>query len=93
MYECHLTYENVTSGVETVLCNYAAKYGWKTSYIMDDPALGPGKRFFLTMHHDDKALLYALMQKAAMSPELPEPAREKIEHIIHDTKYNVTLAF
>lgn len=89
MYECHLTYENVTPEAEKRMRFFADVAGWKTSYITDDPTLGPGKRFFLTAHDNDLGVLYAKMKDAAYSDYLPLPVREKIEHIVHDSKFKL----
>jgi hypothetical protein len=91
MYECHITYEFTDPRTELPLVRYAKKYDWKTSYITDDPALGPGKRFFLTTHDVDLKRIYDKMKQAVNWVELPKPVRHKIEHVIHDSKYNLFL--
>lgn len=90
MYECHITFENVDSELEVRLLAYASEVGWKTSFIDGDPALGPGKRFFLTSHASNLEDMYVNMRLVSIqAPAVP--IREKIEQIVHDTKYNLYL--
>jgi hypothetical protein len=88
VYECHLTYENVDEALEVQLEKLAKQRGWKTSYIVGDPALGPGKRFFLTKHSELLLILADEMKRTVKKSPVP-PVREKIESIVHDTKYGV----
>lgn len=92
MYECHLTYEGIEPGSseEEQLLELAQTQGWKSSYVTHDPVLGPGRRFFLTGHSTDLGYLASVMRWMVANSVLP-PAREKIEHIVHDTKTGLVL--
>lgn len=93
MYECHLTFDSLSNAQLRTLEAYARLCGWKTSFIDGDPALGPGKRFFLTDHNKDAKALFTRMTQAKAGLFLKgiSPVREKIEHIIHDTKYDIKI--
>lgn len=63
---------------------------WKTSQIMGDPVLGAKPFFYLTTHRDT---LYNAQQAldtcCATLLEAGVPVvREKIEHIVHDVRYD-----
>ena len=64
-------------------------HGWKTSAIDGDPVLGTGVHFYFTAHDKEAERLlrrmtemrYALAAATGLAP-----VREKIEHVIYDTK-------
>ena len=87
MFECHITFENVDAELEGQLVKLAQHHRWKTSFIDGDPALGPGKRFFLTSHDRDCANMFNRMKEVVRSAPVA-PVREKIEEIVYDTKYS-----
>lgn len=83
MYECHITYADIGFAHVRVR-EYAERFGWKLSYIKGDPQFGHGSRWYLTCHDVSLSTIFAKMRKATQAKELPDPIREKIEHIIHD---------
>lgn len=88
MYECHITTTVAHAEEATRL---AASFGWKTSEIKRDPVLGDGSYFYLTAHHKNFREMYGAMRMVA--GELRAAGcgvlREKIEHIVYDTKTGV----
>lgn len=89
-YECHIT---TTVADAPIAEKIATERGWKTSEIKRDPVLGDGSHFYLTAHHGEYGVLFVRMTQAAK--ELREQGcsvlREKIEHIVYDTKTGVGL--
>jgi hypothetical protein len=89
LFECHITYDKISPEEQKLLEEYASKVKWKTSFIEGDPLLGPGVRFFLTCHSADSDQLIRRMREVIRNSPV-KPIREKIEEIIHDTKYGIT---
>lgn len=89
-YECHIT---VTIADAAFAEKLAKDLGWKTSEIKRDPVLGDTSHFYLTKHDADCGYLYNEMKKARYSliHGGVTPLREKIEHIIHDSKTGIVL--
>lgn len=87
-YECHIT-TTVAAAEEGE--RIAAAHGWKTSEIKRDPVLGDGSHFYLTAHDTNFPRLLMKMQLAACDLRAAGCAvlREKIEHIVYDTKTGV----
>jgi len=84
-YECHVTTTVAHADAAEAL---AQEFGWKTSQIQRDPLLGDDTFFYLTKHNADFLTLYQQMTLLVLrmtSDGLPV-LREKIEHIIYDTK-------
>jgi hypothetical protein len=88
LFECHITYDKVTPEERQSLEDYAASLKWKTSFIEGDPLLGPGLRMFLTCHSADGDQLYHKMKDVVLHSPV-KLIREKIEEIVHDTKYDI----
>lgn len=84
-FECHITVnkENLERLIEL-----GKVYNWKTSYITDDPILGPGKFFYFTRHNADYIKLHNSM--IDMSDRVTERGfkviRQKIELIMYDSR-------
>jgi hypothetical protein len=48
-------------------------------------------KLYLTCHDGDLRKIWLKMREAASSALLPKPLREKIEHILHDPLYGLTI--
>ena len=87
MYECHITVE-ATQGEHETLNKIAEDFQWKTSHIQNDPLLGKKPYFYFTCHHMDYNSIFGKM--VALRSTLfvfgKQVVREKIEHIVYDTK-------
>lgn len=83
MFECHITCErpNDTTALEAL----AAKYSWKTSYIVGDPLLGTGGFFYFTAYDTDLVNMKLRMHEMADRISV-RVLRKKIEQIVYDTK-------
>lgn len=90
MYECHITVSVAHADIAT---DVAKLFGWKTSEIARDPLLGDDTFFYLTKHDRSGVKLRTNMEVAAMQLEARgvPVLRQKIEHIIFDTKTNTDL--
>jgi hypothetical protein len=86
-FECHITVEAQEQSLK-LLEDVGITNGWKTSFIVGDPDLGKGNRFFFTAHYDN--LDTAFQHTEAMDWSLRmlkyTVARKKIEEVIMDTK-------
>lgn len=91
-YECHITVTVADAKAATVIADCM---GWKTSEIKRDPTLGDGSHFYLTAHSPDMPRLRGKMEETSL--KLAEAGckvlREKIEHIVYDTKTGIGLVF
>lgn len=88
MFECHITFEDVSISLQREITEIATDREWKVSTIDGDPDLGPGKRLFLTAHDYDVSILKSRMVQILMFiPVIP--TRKKIEHIVYDTKHGI----
>lgn len=88
MYECHITV-TIADAVEAE--KIAIEFKWKTSEIKRDPLLGEGSHFYLTAHDANFQRLYTkmIMTAADLRSCFCTVLREKIEHIVYDTKTGV----
>ncbi len=88
-FECHITCH--VRDAEVAACVAEALH-WKTSEIARDPTLGGATYFYLTSHGATYVHLFGRMQEASSSLRHlgVEVVREKIEHIVYDTKLSVT---
>lgn len=86
MYEIHITCLTSQSAKATKI---AKEFHWKTSEIARDPVLGNDTYFYLTTHADTLDTAYLRMQQAvdALYCTNVTVLREKIEHIVHDYRY------
>lgn len=93
MYECHVTLPEMNVHGKAFCNGLAQELGWKTSFIIGDPLLGVNGFFYLTAHNRDSHRLYGKMKEllGRLEREGLEVLREKIEHIVHDTKTNIQL--
>ena len=84
-YECHIT---CNRDDHSIVQNVGEPAGWKFSKIDGDPLLGQKVFCYLTRHHRDFEALKSLMQAMTSALKIVgvEVVREKIEHIIYDTK-------
>lgn len=84
-YECHITCHQSAAEIATKV---AKALHWKTSEIARDPVLGQATYFYLTSHGATYDQLFERMETAALAlrAEGVEVVREKIEHIVYDTK-------
>lgn len=84
-YECHITCR-VRDAEKAA--KVAEALHWKTSEIARDPVLGADTYYYLTSHHVSYVTMHARMKVAvqALQAEGVEVVREKIEHIVYDTK-------
>lgn len=90
-YECHIT---LKIGDAAIGEEVARELHWKTSRIDGDPVLGKAVYFYLTTH---AVLLPRMIERldaatAALRERGVEVVREKIEHIVYDTKRAVPWA-
>lgn len=91
MYECHITI-NAESTVQLLwLEALAGDIGWKFSRIDGDPVLGKGVFTYFTRHDTNADRMKSRMQNAVarLSEAGFHVVREKIEHIIYDTKTGI----
>jgi hypothetical protein len=90
-YECHITVprDHLDEAETCVDPGY-----WRSSRIDGDPVLGKQVYGYLTAHDHDLQTLFANMDAAANTLRAAGVVviREKIEHIIHDTKTGRILA-
>lgn len=86
MYECHVTINKPETAHEHEKMDKMGKdLGWKTSCIERDPLLGRATYFYFTTHHVDYDSIFRKMK--SLSEVLGNLViREKIEHILYDTK-------
>lgn len=89
-YEAHITFRLDGNCVE--IAEQGELYGWKYSAIQGDPALDDRKTFsYLTRHEDNPTKLFTEM--LFIVGELAKvgifPLRQKIEHIVYDTKSGI----
>lgn len=84
-YECHITTAVADAEIAEKI---AIEFKWKTSEIKRDPVLGDGSHFYLTAHDTNFHRLYTKMIMTAADLRNIGCAvlREKIEHIVYDTK-------
>lgn len=84
-YECHITC--YTSQAEAA-AEVAKEFHWKTSEIARDPLLGDDTYFYLTSHGATYEQIFTRMKATvdALTLRGVRVAREKIEHIVYDTK-------
>lgn len=89
-YECHITIQVKDAEIGEKV---AAAHCWKTSEIKRDPVLGDGSHFYLTRHSKNFLDMVDRMEliSAALRKEAVEILRQKIEHIVYDTKTGVGL--
>lgn len=87
-YECHITCHQADAAVAT---SVAEALHWKTSEIARDPVLGQATYFYLTSHGKTFEHLFGRMREAvaALKAKGLEVVREKIEHIVFDTKLGI----
>lgn len=84
LYEIHLTF-SVGGERKHALERYTEERGWKWSYIQNDPVLGKQNYCYATRYAASMDRARASIQ--GFVSECPEPAiRQKIEHIVFDTK-------
>ena len=85
IYECHITIALADAEAGE---RVAKELHWSTSQIERDPVLGKDSYFYLTTHDSQLARIKSRMHHASF--ELKEAGvnviREKIEHIVYDTK-------
>lgn len=91
-YEIHITVHLPPNKARENLYKHLAKAeGWKTFKSDGDPLLGAGIKFYFTRHSKTENAAYSDLN--AMTDVLRDNyvkiLREKIEHIIFDTKSNV----
>lgn len=88
IYECHITCHQKDAIPATTV---AQGHHWKTSEIARDPVLGEATYFYLTSHGATYDHLYGRMKAAseALQSLGVEVVREKIEHIVYDTKTGI----
>lgn len=84
-YECHITCHLKDAKIAEKV---AVDLHWKTSEIARDPVLGKDSYFYLTSHSLDYNSMFSRMEQAAIQLREAgvEVLREKIEHIVYDTK-------
>ena len=89
LYECHITVAVDDSDKASTV---AKELHWKTSEIARDPVLGNATYFYLTSHSDDYQKMWDRMSAASASLKAAGVIviREKIEHIVYDTKVKVS---
>ena len=87
-YECHITCKQEDAALATAV---ATALHWKTSEIARDPVLGQGTYFYLTSHGATYDQIFVRMQQAsqALIDHGVAVLREKIEHIVYDTKTGI----
>lgn len=85
MYEIHITTTLRHAVTAQVL---ADMYKWKTSQIERDPLLGDSTFFYLTQHANEEVNARGLCagMSQALADKGVEVLRQKIEHIVFDTK-------
>jgi len=85
MFECHITIGLADAELGEEI---AQQLHWSTSQIERDPVLGKASYFYLTTHENNLVRIKLRMEYA--SKMLRECGvlviREKIEHIVYDTK-------
>lgn len=91
-YESHITIELKDAIPWGIAVAQAQK--WKTSQIDGDPLLGDKVYFYLTAHDSDYHRLFDRMKETVEALESNNVVvlREKIEHIIYDTKGKIVHA-
>lgn len=87
-YEIHVTMARPLGAIEIVFDAIAEALSWHTSHISDDPDLGPGDRFYFTTHTETEDEAHQRIDELveALALHGAEPLREKIEHVVFDTK-------
>lgn len=94
-FEVHLTYEFTEAewpSHSRALDMDGTAAGWSYSKIDGDPAMGTGRRAYLTAHFDTYShAKYAMAAMALRTSHWAKAARAKIEHVIFDTKAGDTL--
>jgi hypothetical protein len=88
-YEIHVTVDPPVDGTQReTFERLAALLAWSTSEIARDPALGNAVRFYFTTHApseiEARSRLGTLVG-ALIAREIPV-LREKVEHVVYDTK-------
>lgn len=87
-YESHITVDRDHAEVAKQV---AAEMGWKFSCIDGDPVLGQKVFAYLTAHDRTYEALRANMRRTSallLARDVPV-IREKIEHIVYDTKTGI----
>jgi hypothetical protein len=84
-YECHLTLDLQYAEKATAL---SQELHWKTSQIARDPVLGEATHLYLTTHSEEYSVIWNRMIQMVQGLKLAGVLviREKIEHILWDTK-------
>lgn len=87
-FECHITLDvaDASMGEEV-----AKVLHWKTSEIARDPVLGQASYFYLTSHDSTYDRMFMRMKVAVkfLQDRGVKPVRQKIEHIVYDTKLGI----
>lgn len=86
LYEIHLTIDTKDAELAT---RVSTMLKWKTSEIARDPVLGNKNFFYLTKYTEnlEDARIEIVAAKAALFHLGVNLLREKIEHIVHDIRY------
>lgn len=86
-FECHITVEAIAEQRERLEV-IGRKAGWKTSFVVGDPDLGKGSRFFLTAHYPDIDSAKQATNAVAYLIEHWDirVVRKKVELVVMDTK-------